>query len=64
MESMRQELGQPYKRNNSPYNYGDAFKEYLGFILTEAKVGAQRNLKINGEDSSERTLRMATILVN
>jgi len=58
------ELGQPCKRNNSPYDYGDESKEYLEFILTKAKVDAQRNLKINGEDSSERTLQMATILVN
>jgi len=45
------ELGQPCKKNNSPYNCGDASKEYLEFILTEAKVDARKNLKINGEDS-------------
>jgi len=39
------ELGQPCKRNNSPYDCGAASKEYLEFILTEAKVGCTKKSK-------------------
>jgi endonuclease YncB( thermonuclease family) len=62
------ELGQTCKRNDSPYDCSAVPKEYLEFILTEAKVGCTKKSKdkwgrfigvcsVDGDDISQLIVR-------